>query len=562
MRQLSRTEPDLLDRIDVAVITTDLSGLVLAWNRHAEVLYGWSEDEALGRNARDLAAVPPDPAIEQAIAASLLAGETWQGEYDVRRKDGSVASVHVTDSPLTDDEGNMVGVVSAAIDVTERKRAEAERDAVLEREQAARHVAEEAQRRLALLAEVSRRLSSCDDYEQALRALADLAVPVLADWCVIDVAEEDGGVRRLVVTHADPSRADVAHRLEAFGPDPNGNHPVLGVLRGGPALLAPELDESLLNSTVRDQVHSDLVREVGIRSSIIVPLAARGRTLAALTLATAESGRRFGPDERDLAEELAGRAALVAENLRLLDNYAGVARALQASLLPPRLPEIPGVDVAARYVAAGEGLDVGGDFYDVFDMAYRSWAVVIGDVCGRGAEAAAMTGLVRHSIRAIATGERRPSRILGLVDEVLTAQAPGDRFCTACVAVLRPTSGGARVTLASAGHPLPLVARADGRIEVAGRPGSLLGVGLEPTTGDARVDLAPGDALVLYTDGVTEAHRPGEPLLDDEGLTGLLRGPFRSAEEIVGRIEAAVTEASGGAPRDDVAILVIRVDGS
>ena len=230
---------------------------------------------------------------------------------------------------------------------------------------------------------------------------------------------------------------------------------------------------------------------------------------------------------------------------------------MQRSLLPPHLPEIPGVKVAARYHAAGEGYEVGGDFYDVFIAARNEWAVVLGDVCGKGADAAATTALARHTLRAAAVTTRKPHRILQMLNDVmLRAETP---FCTVAYARVQKQNSGARVTVACGGHPLPFLVRADGSVDTFGRPGTLLGCFPEPALHEEVLDLHPGAAVVLYTDGVTEA-RKGSSVMGEAGLrAALVRAAGGSAGDIADAIEKAALDFQDGDARDDIAIVVLGI---
>jgi serine phosphatase RsbU (regulator of sigma subunit) len=288
-----------------------------------------------------------------------------------------------------------------------------------------------------------------------------------------------------------------------------------------------------------------------------VPLLARGRILGVITLISTSKDRPYGPAEVELAEDLAGRAALAVDNARLYGERTRVARALQASLLPRELPAVPGFEVAARYHAAGEGNEVGGDFYDLFEVGER-WGIVIGDVCGKGPEAAAVTGLARYTVRAAAARENTPSRVLATLNDALLQQRDDRIFCTVACLRVRPSAAGARATVACGGHPLPIVLRADGTLESAGRPGTLIGIFPDPELHDRVVDIAPGDAVVLFTDGITEEHAGGE-IFGRHRLEAVIRASAgKSAEEIADRVEHAVVDFGPGPLRDDVAILVLR----
>jgi len=319
-----------------------------------------------------------------------------------------------------------------------------------------------------------------------------------------------------------------------------------------------ELEGSMSNGAA----YFKLAREFGMRSAVVVPMAARGRTLGALTLATDSSGRRFDERDLELAEELARRCATAIDNARLFSDRAYIARTLQDSLLPSELPDIPGIEAAARFRPTGEGNEVGGDFYDLFESGRRGWTVVMGDVCGKGPDAAAVTALARYTLRAAAMREQLPSRSLHILNEALLRQRHDRRFCTVAYAYLEKSEDGARVACASGGHPLPLLVRVDGTVEPVGAPGTLLGVLPDPRFEDRSVTLGPGDALVLYTDGVIEARSSDgvDGMLDEAGLTHLLTAcAGLGADAIATRVEEAAFAASGGTPRDDIAVLVLRV---
>ena len=548
----------LLEHVDAAVIATTLDGVILYANPYCEVLYGRPPARLIGQRSGDYAADPVPPELTHEIGVAILAGQNWEGDFRVRRPDGSVVAVHAMNSPLFDPDGAVVGVVSLAFDVTERS----------DREERLSRQYDVAQ----FLADASTFLSSSLDYPESLQRLAELSVPVLADLCLIDVAEGTA-IRRMGAAHADPAKQPLVHELEVrYPPDPSGDHPAVGVIRGGASELRGEMPDEFLRATTRDDEHFRLVKALDFTSYMCVPLTARGRTLGAFTLVSSGSGRRFGSSDLVLAEDLARRAALALDNVRLLAERTRVARTLQASLLPPSLPEIAGVELAARYRAAGAGNEVGGDFYDVFEVAPDRWALVIGDVSGKGPEAGAVSGLARHTIRAGVLREDVPSRVLRLLHEALDRdESAGERFCTVCLGVL--TLGprrqlrrhpGARVAidLSCGGHPLPVVLRDDGRLQVAECRGTLLGITDDVDLVDQRVSLGRGDTVVFYTDGVTEAHEPGHTILGEEGLLDIIgasRGQPPGA--IADRILDAATTQSAGEPRDDMALLLVRIQG-
>ncbi len=236
-----------------------------------------------------------------------------------------------------------------------------------------------------------------------------------------------------------------------------------------------------------------------------------------------------------------------------MDETDALARSLQASLLPPRLPHVPGIDIVARYAPAGSGAEVVGDFYDVFEMGRDCWGIAIGDVCGKGVEAAKVTALARHTIRAVALTETRPDRVLALLNRaMLTGDLPESLFLSAQFAALTPGN----LSLCSAGHPPPLLRRASGEVEEVAVSGTLLGLVEDPKLSVTDIPLGPGDALVLHTDGVTEAR--GADVFGTEGLIAVLASAPPGAEAIADRIESAVRAHSGPTLADDMAVLVIR----
>lgn len=455
------------------------------------------------------------------------------------RETGDERWLVVKAAPIVDPDGAVLMVINIFEDITEHKRSEY------------------AQR---FLSEASELLSSSLDYDTTLERVARLAVPGIADWCAVDLLDDDDTIRHVALAHVDPAKVAFGERLrERFPDDPESPRGAARVIRTGEAQLYPDIPERLLEETARSPEHLELLRSLGLSSVMIVPMTSRGRTLGAITLVTGESGRSFGEEDLSLARELARRAATAVDNARVYRERSYIARTLQESLLPPQLPEIPGVDVAARFRAAGEGTEVGGDFYDLFDMGRAGWAIVIGDVCGKGADAAAITALARYTLRAAAMQEQQPSRILTLLNDALLTQRGDKQFCTVAYGRLKTNSKpGASVELACGGHPLPLLLHANGRVESAGEPGTLLGVVPDPDLEDRAVELGPGDSLVLYTDGVTEARTPAGMFGLGELTAVLQSSAGLDAAGIAERVELAVLKVEEE-PRDDIAILVVQM---
>ncbi len=615
----------------------------------------------------------------------------------------------------------------------------------LEEEIAARRRAQEVEH---FLARCSVTLSSSLDYQRTLAALADMAVPFLADVCLIDVTDGDE-VRRVATAHVDPAKRELVNELrERYAPDPHGDHPALQALREGKPSFSHDLTDELLRAETRDDRHYEIAKNFGVSSFVSVPMTARGRTQGALTLVSCSPERRF--DDRDVAvatevakyaaasldnawlyrdqQRARAEAEAVAERLRqlqalsadlaravsvrevagvirgvslpgldaptrglwLLDELAAVLRlvptaspgiidpsfetihldaplpasqavrtgapvflhsiaerdhdfpvlrnavttgrsfailplhaqhrvigalalgfpderpfddderrfftavgeqcaqavsravlydrertgrdraeadrrrihelnrALQTSLLPPSLPDIPGLEVSARYHPALAGLEVGGDFYDVFDTG-GDWAVVVGDVCGKGPVAAAVTATARWTIRSVAMDIRQPAQVLRKLNETMIHQQLEGRFCTVAYTRVVPTAQGVRISVCRGGHPAPLVLRADGDIESIGTPGSLIGVFSDVRLWEETTLLQPGDSYIVYTDGVTEARRGREQFGDDRLVDILSSCAGSDSDRIGAAIEEAVLEFGGPEPSDDLAIVVLRV---
>jgi hypothetical protein len=353
--------------------------------------------------------------------------------------------------------------------------------------------AEEAQR---FLAETSRALVGSFDIEARLPEIARLAAAHMGEACVI--------------------------RLDGH------------TFRAGPELPLPPGLDALTEPRLLGE------------HALAVPL--RGGTITLLC-----TSRRLGPNDLAVAEDLALRVGAALENARLYRTRSAIAQTLQRSLLPPELPEIPGLETAALYRPAGEGNEVGGDFYDVFSTGEREWFAVMGDVCGKGAEAATVTALARYTIRAAVMRHRSPAGILRWLNGAMLRQGAG-RFVTLACARLELEADGVTATVASGGHPPPRVLRSTGLVEQLGEPGTLLGVLEHVELGDRSTRLAPGDALVLYTDGLTEIGAPDvwTPTQLDAVVAGARR---RSAQGIVDHL----AERATGPLRDDLALLAVRV---
>lgn len=418
--------------------------------------------------------------------------------------------------------------------------------------------AEKERDRLSFLAEASALLGSSLDVRVTLTRVAHLTVPRIADWCSIELKDHDDPV----VAHVDPAKVELARSLrERYPQDPDAQTGAAGVMASGLPELYTEIPDVLLAASARDAEHLRLLRELRLESAMIVPLLARGRTLGAITLIGAESGRRF--EERDLqfAMELARRSALAIDNAVLFRQQAETAATLQRSLLPPTIPEIPFLEVATLYRHAGhhEGDAIGGDFYDVYEGPDGAWHFCMGDACGKGTDAASITGLVRHTLRALAVRETSPAEVLTQLNDACLGQIDEGRFCTVVYARIEPEAGRAKVTLASGGHPSPLIIRASGAAEAMRGQGLLVGALPGARYNNVEAILEAGDSLLLYTDGVTETRAGKDEFGEDRLMTLAQSCAGMAPAGLLEVIETGVSSFAPGPPHDDVALLAVQV---
>jgi PAS domain S-box-containing protein len=431
-----------------------------------------------------------------------------------------------------------------------------ERARLYEEAERARLAAHRANERLMFLSNATQLLAGSLDYDQTVSTLARLCVPGFADWVEVDLLEPGGEIRQLVVVHEDPQQLEYARAIrDRFPPNLDDARGLSSVLRTGLSEFYPEITDELLEQAPAEK--QEIARNLQLSSVMIVPLEVRGAILGAMTLAYAESGRQYEEPDLRMAESLGRRAAIAIDNSRIYHDRDHMARTLQRSLLPPELPQIPGAQMAARYEPFGDGHEVGGDFYDAFKVSGDEWGIVIGDVCGKGAEAAAVMGIARFTTRAIAMSERRPSALLTRLNEALMQQTTGERFCTSCYCRVHRGDTGFRVTVSLAGHPPPVILRSDGSVQEVGAPGTFLGIFEDVEVSDEVADLSPGDALVLFTDGVLgRSDMAGGADL----FSGSERDGWSSAESIADSLVAGIAERDGGRFSDDVAVLVFRVN--
>ncbi len=315
------------------------------------------------------------------------------------------------------------------------------------------------------------------------------------------------------------------------------------------------VDDAAADPRTRD---NPSVEKLGVRAWAGFPLLAPGGEVLGSFCVVDVVPRAWSERDREVLRVLAAAASGEVALRAAAADARELARTLQASLLPAFLPAVAGLDIAAYHRAGGSGTEVVGDFYDLFQSGEDHWKAVVGDVCGKGVEAATVTALARYTIRAAAMSTQAPCDILRTLNRALLDQQPDGRFLTAAVATLRVTGAGVGVTLCSGGHVPVLLRRADGRTEAVGRPGTLLGAFDAVALADAETTMLPGDALVMYTDGITEARR-GRERFGGERLQAVLAAPASSAGELVAAVTDAVAAFSAGEAADDMAVLALRV---
>jgi serine phosphatase RsbU (regulator of sigma subunit)/anti-sigma regulatory factor (Ser/Thr protein kinase) len=399
--------------------------------------------------------------------------------------------------------------------------------------------------RLSYLAEASDLLAGTLDPDMAAALSAQLVVPRLADWCAVYLTDQRRTSRLSCVWHAHEEMIDPLRRLLLQVP-------------------APRLDDSgrpqqwpALRERLPDAADSPADVEVGAGPTVTVTLLARGRAIGTLVAGRAP-GREFRTGVLDTLDDLCRRAAWALDNARLYQERSTISEALQRSLLPNGLPQVPGVDIGIAYEAAGEGMEVGGDFYDVFPIGPQRWGFAIGDVCGKGANAAAVTGLARHSLRVLAREHHDVPNVLRRLNSTILAEGESARFVTLIYGVMTPTHDGMAITYCAAGHPLPNLVGRDGEVLQVGHPQSLLGVFPEPVYEADTLLIGRGEHLVCTTDGVTD-RRIGTRTLGDPGLQTLLEQTASlPAAAVAARIRQSVLDFAAEPLQDDFAVLVLQ----
>lgn len=523
--------------------------------------------------------------LETSLRQVMETRQPLELEVNAALPEGSsdVRALEATYFPVVDGGGELLGVGAVVRDVTHRHELELEqsrllRDALIARADAeaaqvrtddAREEADltgaEARRahaRMALLADAGQRMAESMDWATTVRATARSVVPEIADWASVTVVEPDGRLRVVAVAHRDPELQQIAQALaDDHVSDPDALVGSGFVIRTRRMQVLSDISPDTVRASADGPEHLALLEALNFKHVAIAPLETPAGIIGALTFVLGDSGRSFSPEDLQLIEAVAGRAALHIYNARLYTERSHIASTLQASLLPSALPEIPGATVAARYRAAGDHNTVGGDFYDIFRSGEAVWTVIVGDVSGKGAEAAAITALARHTLRTASRLDGEPASNLALLNQALHEDAHSTAFCTVVYALMCPGDIGFDVRFANGGHPPPLLLRVDGTVEsIESGRGSLVGAVPEARFTEATLRLAPGELLLLYTDGLTEV-RTDDVMFGERDLRATLAAQAgASADEVVAAIERRAVELQAGKLRDDLAIVAIQVN--
>jgi PAS domain S-box-containing protein len=536
-----------LDNLADSVTIHDSRGKLVYVNEATASLMG-------GKSVEEILAMPPGAWTERwamyhddgtPVELSELPGRrVFTGENPdallVRRvdlDDGNSRWIRIKAAPLRDAEGNVAAAVNVSEDVTDVKEAEL------------------SQR---LLAQAGEALSASLDYEQTLQRVAQLAVPDLADWCGVDLLSSAGDIEQVAIAHADPAKVALGRELrERYPTDQDSEGGTPGVMRTGEPQLIQEIPDELLVEAAADDEHLRLLREIGLHSVLILPLKFGRRVLGTMSFVLGD--RRFSEGSVALAEELARRAVIAIENSRLYTERTRIARTLQEGLLPPTVAAPPGWESAVLFRAAGTANEVGGDFYDVVALE-DGWLGFVGDVTGKGAAAAAITARARYTMISVAQLTGQAARALEQLNRGLV-ESGTLRFCTLACAQLRGDPEQGRVEVLAAGHPLPYVVRGDGARppERVGTPGPLLGFDPDVEWSAHGVRLGPGDAIVLYSDGVTDTVGADRERFGEARLEQALRETAgASAGELLEELDSRLLAFEDTDQKDDIAALVLR----
>jgi PAS domain S-box-containing protein len=562
------TERDVLEQVATGVVVTDRDCALLYANSFAVALFGFPDDSAhlAGRPLLSLGIEQSDAATVQHMAENVLRGWPWEGTFASQRMDGARVFVRAHAAPLRGDQGEVTGIVIMAREATRRG-------------------GQRASDRIGLLERIGERLSTSLELDVTLRQVAETLVPQFADHCIIDLLHGDTLVRRAQL-HArgwmpEPGTWALVGEVIRY---PEGHFCELAMSRLDTVVVADMAEGEI---PAPSQASLETCNELGLTSAMAAPLIARGQLLGVMSLAlstlTERDERHYGSDDRDFLSAIASRVAIAIDNSLLFEEERRTALAFQTSLLPKSPPFVDGLEVAYKYVPAkplethGQGIQtqVGGDWYDIISLSAGRVGIVIGDVEGRGARAAAVMGQLRAALRAFAQDDKSPAEILRRLDDwVRSLDLPGsdahghtaDPPTVSCTYLVYD-AWSRTLSFSNAGHVPPLIVHGHdvSQLEIRDR-GVLLGVrgkgvpGL-PTYREEMRYLAPGSTLVFYTDGLVDRRQrvDGSGHYSDAEVQQMLRQAVRVASDgTVQEVAEAAELAVPGEIDDDMAVVVVR----
>ena len=540
----------------VPLYVVDREGTVLRANAAACELLGVGPGYATGRSLTALV----EPPVRAALRSQLAAAARTAGP--VRMRCGMLADAGVVRSELEirplqvrGEADRLLVTVRAtyagwpshgAGHAKSRVGADPTADAALTN----------ATRRFDLLAAAARQLLEARTVSESvlLQRTARLLSGALAAWTVVDVRRRDELRRHYVTGPDDHSSAGLTHAVASA--DPGFGSIPYQVYESGQTLLSTHADDDM--ALGRAESGPPLLARLSGASVLAVPMSVESRRFGVLTLIRRADDGQFSMADAALVEEIGGLLGLAIASRRTLRQRTDAAEALRASLLPPVPKTVPGVEMASAHLAPTRGREVGGDFYDVYPTP-GGWGVAIGDVCGKGEDAAAATAAARHAIRVLAHSTADPADVLRGANEIMLAEEFGGRFVTASAAHLSWGDEHLRIVLSSAGHPAPVIIRPDGRTERVPGGGVPLGIFPDPEPATIELELSAGDVLFCYTDGLADARSPQSTYFEDSLADSLGQLAGRRAADIVSDMRKVVLDFSDNVLHDDVTMLVLRV---
>jgi serine phosphatase RsbU (regulator of sigma subunit) len=561
---------EMFRRAPVPLFLLERGGVIRRANLRASQLIGAEHGSAAGRLLTAFTDMPARAAVAAQLAAAARTGQQQHLRCWMLGADGAFDAVLTIAAMAADDQQLLLVAVAPAAPAAAADGGMATGDVVpgdgvpgkmadgkafLDAEAA--RVVQAMTKRLDLVTAATRLLLDNATFSEAttLRRCARLLAGELAAWVIVDVERRQRLRRQVVIGPGDREAAGLARQVVAVHPR-RGSLP-RQVHESGSAAFIPRARDVAVLGRGRDDV--PLLTLLGATSLICVPLSDGDRTYGVLTLARQSGERPFEAEDLGLVEELGQQLGMAIRVDRMFRRRSEIADSLQASLLPAQLPALPGIEFAAAYVAAtdAEGIEVGGDFYDVYPSP-DGWGIAIGDVCGKGEEAAAVTAAARHAIRVLAHWNPDPADVLSRANEVLQSSDYESRFVTAFAGHMRWNENRLQLRTASAGHPCQMIVRTDGSVQALCGGGMALGLFPDARMSAEDIELGEGDLLFLFTDGVTEARSPEMAYFEDRLAGELAQVAGRTPAQAVATMQALVLEFSQNELRDDMTMLVLR----